>query len=44
MPDGACVYMNKDEHGIAACGIEQAYKAGATDFQNQSPVIYILSG
>ncbi|MBK8448664.1 MAG: DUF3109 family protein [Saprospiraceae bacterium] len=33
MPDGACVYMNKDEHGIAACGIEQAYKAGATDFQ-----------
>lgn len=33
MPDGACVYMNRDENGIAVCGIEQAYKAGVCDFQ-----------
>lgn len=29
----ACAYMTRDERGIAQCGIEQAYKAGATDFQ-----------
>lgn len=33
MEDGACVFMNKDEHGIAVCGIEQAHKAGACEFQ-----------
>lgn len=33
MEHGACVFMNKDEHGIAVCGIEQAYKAGACEFQ-----------
>ncbi|MDX1940026.1 MAG: DUF3109 family protein [Saprospiraceae bacterium] len=30
---GACVYMTRDENGIAQCGIEQAYRAGAIDFQ-----------
>ncbi len=30
---GACAYMTRDEKGIAQCGIEQAYRAGATDFQ-----------
>ncbi|MFT4666636.1 MAG: hypothetical protein ACI8YQ_001887 [Polaribacter sp.] len=28
----ACAYMNYNELGIAQCGIEQAHKAGATDF------------
>lgn len=32
MPDGACVFMTRDALGMAKCGIEQAYKAGATDF------------
>ncbi len=32
MPDGACVFMTYDELGIARCGIEQAYRAGKTDF------------
>jgi len=32
-PDGACAYMTYDEGGIAKCGIEQAYLAGATDFK-----------
>lgn len=31
--DGACAYMTYDELGIAKCGIEQAWKAGATDFR-----------
>lgn len=30
---GACVYMTRDDKGIAQCGIEQAYRAGAIDFQ-----------
>ena len=33
MPNGACAYMTYDEKGIAQCGIEQAFRAGATDFQ-----------
>ncbi len=28
----ACAYMTYDELGIAKCGIEQAHKAGKTDF------------
>ncbi|MEM9884301.1 MAG: DUF3109 family protein [Bacteroidota bacterium] len=32
LKNGACVYMTYDELGIAKCGIEQAYRAGATDF------------
>lgn len=30
---GACAYMTRDEQGVAQCGIEQAYRAGTTDFQ-----------
>jgi len=30
---GPCAYMTYDALGIAKCGIEQAWKAGATDFQ-----------
>ncbi len=30
---GPCAYMSRDEQGIAQCGIERAYKAGAIDFQ-----------
>lgn len=30
---GACAYMTRDENGVAQCGIELAYKAGATDFR-----------
>lgn len=33
MPDGACVFMTRDEKGIAGCGIEQAFFAGETDFR-----------
>ncbi len=33
MPDGACVFMNRDSSGIAVCGIEQAWKEGASDFR-----------
>ena len=32
MPNGACVFMTKNELGIAGCGIEQAYKDGVIDF------------
>ena len=32
MNDGACVFMTRDQLGIARCGIEQAYRAGATKF------------
>lgn len=32
LPDGACVFMTYDALGIARCGIEQAYRAGKTDF------------
>lgn len=31
--NGPCAYMTRDENGIAHCGIEQACKAGAVDFQ-----------
>lgn len=33
LDNGACAYMTYDELGIAQCGIEQAYKAGKTDFK-----------
>ncbi len=29
---GPCAYMIRDQRGIAKCGIETAYRAGATDF------------
>jgi hypothetical protein len=29
----ACVYMTRTPEGVAACGIEQAYRAGATSFK-----------
>ncbi|MCB0542381.1 MAG: DUF3109 family protein [Lewinellaceae bacterium] len=31
--NGPCAYMVYDELGIAKCGIEQAWKAGVSDFQ-----------
>lgn len=31
--NGPCAYMIYDELGIAKCGIEQAFQAGATDFK-----------
>ena len=31
--NGPCAYMTYDENGVAQCGIERAYKAGATDFK-----------
>lgn len=31
--NGPCAYMTRDENGTAHCGIEQAWKAGATDFR-----------
>lgn len=30
---GACVFMTRTADGIAACGIEQAWRAGATGFR-----------
>lgn len=33
MENGACVFMTVNELGIAGCGIEQAYRAGVTDFR-----------
>lgn len=30
---GPCAYMTYDRDGVAQCGIEKAYKAGATDFR-----------
>lgn len=33
MPNGACAYMTLDENGVAQCGIEQAFRAGVTDFR-----------
>lgn len=33
LENGACVYMTRDENGIAGCGIEQAYNDGDIDFQ-----------
>jgi Protein of unknown function (DUF3109) len=31
--NAACAYMTLDKKGVAQCGIEQAWKAGATDFR-----------
>ncbi|MEQ8706028.1 MAG: DUF3109 family protein [Phaeodactylibacter sp.] len=31
--NGPCAYMTYDNDGVAQCGIELAYKAGATDFK-----------
>lgn len=31
--NGACAYLTYGEDGIAKCGIEQAYKAGAIDYK-----------
>ncbi len=33
MMDGRCVFLVFDKKGAAHCGIERAYKAGATDFR-----------
>lgn len=33
MEGGACAYMTLDETGVAQCGIELAWKAGATGFR-----------
>ena len=33
MPDGACVFMGRDELGITFCGIEKAYYAGDIAFK-----------
>lgn len=33
MPDGACVFMGRDELGITYCGIEKAYRAGDIDYK-----------
>ena len=33
LENGACAYMTYDKDGIAQCGIEQANKAGKTDFK-----------
>lgn len=30
--DGSCVFLIENEAGIALCGIEQAFRAGKTDF------------
>lgn len=33
MPDGACVFMGRDELGITFCGIEKAHNEGVTDWK-----------
>ena len=33
MPDSSCVFMNRNELGIASCGIEQANKNEQTNFK-----------
>ena len=33
LPDGRCAYLVIERNGVAQCGIEKAWKAGATDFQ-----------
>ena len=33
LPNGACVYLTFDPNGVAKCGIEKAWEAGATDFR-----------
>ena len=32
LPNGACVFMTRDENGIAGCGIEQAWRDGVVDW------------
>ncbi len=33
LPDGACVFMTRDQLGIAHCGIEQAHNEGLINFK-----------
>lgn len=33
LPNCACAYLTYDDQGIAKCGIEKAYEAGATSFK-----------
>jgi len=33
LQDGACAYLTFNKDGIAMCGIEKAYRAGATDYR-----------
>ena len=33
LPDGRCAYLVIEPNGVAQCGIEKAWKVGATDFQ-----------
>jgi len=33
LEDGSCVYLVKDENGIAQCGIERLHEAGKSDFK-----------
>lgn len=33
MPDGACVFMGRDEIGITFCSIEKAYNDGVTEWK-----------
>lgn len=33
LQNGACAYLTIEANGIAKCGIEKAYEAGATDFK-----------
>lgn len=33
MPDGACVYLIRDDNGIAKCGIEHCWKQGEISFR-----------
>jgi hypothetical protein len=32
LKNGACAFLSRDENGIARCGIERAFEAGATPF------------
>jgi hypothetical protein len=33
MENGACVFMCRNEEGVAYCGVEKAYHEGSTEFQ-----------
>jgi hypothetical protein len=33
LPDGKCAFLTFNTEGVGQCGIEQAWKAGAVDFQ-----------
>ena len=33
MPDGACVFMGREDNGITFCGIEKAYYDGKVEFK-----------